>query len=258
MIRFLKRWLAGSKQPDGEDLLSKVRRGPIPRHVAIIMDGNGRWAKKRGLPRVAGHREGMNTVREITRAADELGIEILTLYSFSTENWKRPREEVDYLMRLPQEFLHTDLDELVRRNVQVRMIGDETHLPDHTRSAIRQFQEATRNNTGLILNFALNYGSRDEILRAVRRIIEDVQSGKMDKDAVDEAVMNRYLYTAGLPDPDLVIRTSGEIRISNFMLWQLAYSELWFTNVSWPEFRRDHFFRAIEDYQHRSRRFGAV
>ena len=258
MIRFLKSWFAGSEALDEESLLSRVRSGPIPRHVAIIMDGNGRWAKKRGLPRVAGHREGMKTVREIARAADELGIEVLTLYSFSTENWKRPREEVDYLMRLPEEFLRTELDELVRRNVQVRMIGDETQLPAHTLSAIRRFQEATRDNSGLILNFALNYGSRDEILRAVRQIVEEVQSGKVDKDAIDEAVMNRCLYTAGLPDPDLVIRTSGEIRVSNFMLWQMAYSELWFTDISWPDFRRNHFFQAIEDYQHRSRRFGAV
>jgi undecaprenyl diphosphate synthase len=261
MIQTLKQWLTGyteDTKPKDEDRLHALKKGPIPRHVAVIMDGNGRWAKKRGLPRIAGHREGMKTVREIVRAADDLGIQSLTLYSFSTENWKRPKEEVEYLMKLPEEFLKTDLEDLKRRNVRVKMLGQEEDLPPHTQRAMRTFQEETKENTGLTLNLALNYGSRAEIVLALKRIIEDVETGKMDKDEVDEQTVDRYLYTAGQPDPDLIIRTSGEIRVSNFMLWQLAYSELWFTDVAWPDFNRDLFFQAIMDYQQRSRRYGAV
>ncbi|MDA8352386.1 MAG: isoprenyl transferase [Firmicutes bacterium] len=263
MIQTLKKWLVGYSEEDeqteeNETRIGELRKGPLPRHVAIIMDGNGRWAKKRGMPRVAGHRAGMKTVRHITRAADALGIEALTLYSFSTENWKRPQDEVNYLMGLPEEFLRTDVDELVERNIRVGMLGDRKKLPDHTLEAIDKFKEATKDNTGLRLNFALNYGSRSEIIRGVQRIIDDVQSGKLDKDALDESLFGQYLYTADLPEPDLMIRTSGEVRISNFMLWQLAYSELWFTDVQWPDFTKESFYEAIEDFQRRSRRYGAV
>ncbi|GGE25244.1 isoprenyl transferase [Marinithermofilum abyssi] len=262
MIQRLKQWLTGytaaDQTPVDRDRMEALKKGPLPKHVAIIMDGNGRWAKKRGMPRIAGHRQGMITVRHITRAADDLGIQALTLYSFSTENWKRPKDEVNYLMGLPAEFLRTDLDELVERNIQVRMLGEEEQLPSHTLDAISKFKEATKENTGMVLSFALNYGARREITEAVRRIIDEVKSGKLDKEQIDEELISRHLYTAELPDPDLMIRTSGEIRISNFMLWQLAYSELYFTDVQWPDFSQEMFFEAIEDFQRRSRRYGAV
>lgn len=262
MIQSLKKWLVGYQDaPDKEngEWIARLQEGPIPKHVAVIMDGNGRWAKKRGLPRMAGHRAGMKSVRHVTRAADDLGkIEALTLYSFSTENWKRPKDEVNYLMSLPEEFIRTDLDELVERNIQVRMLGNKEELPAHTIDAIGKFEEATADNTGMVLNFAMNYGSRFEIVQAIRKIIDDVKSGKMDRDDVDEALFNQYLLTANLPEPDLMIRTSGEKRISNFMIWQLAYSELWFTDVLWPDFGRKEFYEAIQDFQRRSRRYGAV
>ncbi|MDR6224202.1 isoprenyl transferase [Desmospora profundinema] len=262
MIQRLKKWLVGYQSAPGTDdekWIPRLQEGPIPKHVAIIMDGNGRWAKKRGMPRVAGHRAGMKSVRNVTRAADDLGeIEALTLYSFSTENWKRPKDEVNFLMSLPEEFIRTDLDELVERNIQVRMLGNKEGLPAHTLEAIGKFEEATADNTGMILNFAMNYGSRFEIIEATRRIIDEVKSGKLDRDDVDENVFNEFLLTATLPEPDLMIRTSGEVRISNFMLWQLAYSELWFTDVHWPDFGREKFFEAIQDFQRRSRRYGAV
>ncbi|MBO8170983.1 MAG: isoprenyl transferase [Bacillaceae bacterium] len=236
----------------------QLREDNIPQHVAIIMDGNGRWAKQRGLPRVAGHRAGMNAIREVARAASELNIKIVTLYAFSTENWKRPREEVEYLMKLPQEFLVSELDELNRNNVQVRMVGSEDRLPEHTLEAVTAACEKTKHNTGLILNFALNYGSRAEILHTLQDIAREVKEGKLNPDEIDEQQIESRLETAGLPDPDLLIRTSGEIRLSNFMLWQLAYSELWFTDVYWPDFTREHFYEAISEYQRRSRRYGAI
>lgn len=230
----------------------------IPQHVAIIMDGNGRWAKKRGLPRVAGHHSGMKTVKRITIAADRLGIKYLTLYAFSTENWKRPKAEVDFLMKLPQQFLEIELDELVANNVQVRMMGSRENLPPHTISALEEAINKTAGNTGLVLNFALNYGSRMEMLDAIRGIAKDVQKGKLDIDAIDDQMMSDRLLSGGLPDPDLLIRTSGELRLSNFMLWQLAYSELWFTDLYWPEFKEKHFYEAIEQYQRRARRYGGL
>lgn len=230
----------------------------IPRHVAIIMDGNGRWAKQRGLPRVAGHREGMKTVRRITRTADEIGVEVLTLYAFSTENWKRPSEEVSYLMKLPAEFLTKELPELVERNVQVRTMGSEEGLPEHTLSAIHKFKRATAHNTGMILNFALNYGSRSEIVHTVQRLVHKVMEGSLNLHDISEEVISQELLSASLPDPDLLIRTSGEIRLSNFMLWQLAYAEMWFTDVLWPDFSEEMFKEAITAYQHRSRRYGSV
>ncbi|PTM58972.1 isoprenyl transferase [Desmospora activa] len=262
MIQRLKDWLVGYQSaPDKDDgeWIPHLQDGPLPKHVAVIMDGNGRWAKKRGLPRMAGHRAGMKSVRHVTRAADDLEkIEALTLYSFSTENWKRPKDEINYLMSLPEEFIRTDLDELVERNIQVRMLGNKEELPSHTVDAIGKFEEATADNTGMVLNFAMNYGSRFEIIQATRKIIDDVKSGKMNRDDVDETLFNQYLLTANLPEPDLMIRTSGEMRISNFMTWQLAYSELWFTDVLWPDFGRKEFFEAIQDFQRRSRRYGAV
>lgn len=230
----------------------------VPRHVAIIMDGNGRWAAERGLPRTAGHHAGMGALRRTIRAAGELGIEVLTVFAFSTENWKRPKAEVDFLMRLPQEFLKTDLPELMEKNVRVRMSGNREGLPLHTLQAVDTAIEKTKTNTGMILNFALNYGSRAEIVAAVRKIAFLAAEGKLDPQTIDENRFNQYLFTADLPDPDLLIRCSGEIRLSNFLLWQLAYAELWFTDVYWPDFKGEHLLAAIEAFRRRDRRFGGI
>ncbi|MCS1351300.1 isoprenyl transferase [Mechercharimyces sp. CAU 1602] len=264
MLEALKRLFRGHQEigvtsdTDRSETIKQLKFGQIPKHVAIIMDGNGRWAAKRGLPRIAGHQAGMKTVREIVRVADDLGIEVLTLYSFSTENWKRPRDEVNFLMKLPQEFFNSEIKELKSRNIRVEMVGSESQLPGFTMSAINQFREETKENTGLQLNFAMNYGSRSEILYAVEGMLRDQAGGHLDIDEVNEETFARYLYTRDLPDPDLMIRTSGEIRISNFMLWQLAYSELWFTETAWPDFKEKSFLQAIQDYQRRSRRYGAL
>ncbi|MGC4375666.1 isoprenyl transferase [Fictibacillus sp. Mic-4] len=236
----------------------ELKENHIPRHVAIIMDGNGRWAKKRGLPRIAGHHEGMKVVKKIVMEANRIGVKVLTLYAFSTENWKRPRDEVNFLMKLPGEFLNSYLPELIEENVQVRIMGNKDVLPEHTVNAVNEAIERTKYNDGLVLNFALNYGSRNEITEAVKKIIGDVQSGKITSSIINEEFINQYLMSADLPDPDLLIRTSGEVRLSNFMLWQLAYSEFWFTDVLWPDFKGEHLIQAIYDYQHRGRRYGGV
>ncbi|MGH2317489.1 isoprenyl transferase [Planococcus sp. SE5232] len=230
----------------------------VPAHIAIIMDGNGRWAKKRSLPRVAGHHEGMKTVRKVTKLANELGVSVLTLYAFSTENWKRPKIEVDFLMRLPEEFLTTFLPELIEENVRVEMMGYHQNLPMHTLKAIKKAKEATKDNTGLVLNFALNYGSRAEIVDAVKDIATQVAAGTLDICDINEDLISGGLMTKGLPEPDLLIRTSGEVRLSNFMLWQLAYTEFWFTETLWPDFNEDSLLEAIENYQKRNRRYGGL
>lgn len=229
----------------------------VPEHVAIIMDGNGRWAKKRGLPRIMGHREGMKSIREAVRTAQELGIRSLTLYAFSTENWTRPEEEVSFLMKLPKQFLETDLKELHEQNVRVLVAGDTSKLPRETREAVDEARERTVANTGLNLVFALNYGGRDELVQAMRSIAIDVQSGSVRADDIDDRMIGERLMTH-VQDVDLVIRTSGEQRLSNFLLWQSAYAELHFTEVLWPEFKREHFVEAIESYNARTRRFGGV
>lgn len=258
MLNKLIRWKSGNASSDLREKIIKIQELEIPSHVAIIMDGNGRWAKKRALPRVAGHHEGMKVVRKITSLANELGINTLTLYAFSTENWKRPKMEVDFLMKLPEEFLGIYLPELVEENVKVQMIGYKEVLPPHTRNAIEKAMADTKDNTGLVLNFALNYGSRAEILEGIKRVLNDCKSGIMNENDLDESTFASYLMTDGLSDPDLLIRTSGEIRLSNFMLWQLAYTELWFTDVLWPDFNEVHFVEAIEEFQARQRRFGGV
>ncbi|WP_342430591.1 isoprenyl transferase [Neobacillus sp. FSL H8-0543] len=240
------------------DNIEKIKKMPVPEHVAIIMDGNGRWAKKRALPRVAGHHEGMKVVRKITKLSNMLGIKALTLYAFSTENWKRPKNEVDYLMKLPEEFLGSFLPELIEENVQVRMIGYKDQLPIHTLNAIEKAIDDTKNNDGLVLNFALNYGSRAEIIDATVQVLNDYKSGILNESDINEELFSSYLMTSNLKDPDLLIRTSGEIRLSNFMLWQLAYSEFWFTDVLWPDFGEQHLLEAVEAFQNRQRRFGGV
>lgn len=230
----------------------------IPSHIAIIMDGNGRWAKRRGLPRIAGHREGTKVIKKIVKKANELGVSVLTLYAFSTENWKRPKNEVDFLMKLPDSFLKTYLPELIEENVQVRIMGEKDNLPDHTVAAVEAAIKQTKENNGLILNFALNYGSRYELSNAIQKIAEDVKTGSLSIDSINDELISTYFFRPELKDPDLLIRTSGEIRLSNFMLWQLAYTELWFTDTYWPDFTEEELERAIKDYQLRGRRFGGV
>ncbi|MED1202043.1 isoprenyl transferase [Heyndrickxia acidicola] len=258
MIKKIKRWKSPRAPQDLEERIEVISQNEIPKHIAIIMDGNGRWAKKRALPRIAGHHEGMKVVRRITRLANRLGVETLTLYAFSTENWKRPKLEVDYLMKLPEEFMGTFLPELMEENVQVRMMGYEDQIPGHTRNAVEKAIDNTKGNTGLVLNFALNYGSRGEIIQAVSKIIDDVNSGKVEKEDITEDTFSSYLMTSKLRDPDLLIRTSGEIRLSNFMLWQLAYTEFVFTDVLWPDFNEESLLEAVETYQNRSRRYGGI
>ncbi|MFB5281474.1 MULTISPECIES: isoprenyl transferase [Peribacillus] len=257
MYSIWKRFVKKNASSDLTDRIQRIREFGVPQHIAIIMDGNGRWAKKRALPRVAGHHEGMKVVRKITRMANQLGVSALTVYAFSTENWKRPKTEVEYLMKLPEEFLGSFLPELIRENVRVEMIGDFTTLPAHTRRAVQRAMDDTKDNDGLVLNFALNYGSRAEIVKGVNNVLKDAQKGILKGD-ISEDVFSRYLMTGTLPDPDLLIRTSGEIRLSNFMLWQLAYTELWFTEVLWPDFNETHLLEAIEVYQKRARRYGGV
>lgn len=230
----------------------------LPRHVAVIMDGNGRWARARGLPRPAGHHAGMGAMREVIRCSDDLGIEALTLYAFSTENWKRPRQEIQYLWHLVGEFFRTDMEELVERNVQVRFIGDTSKLPLQTQNFVREAVRLTQANTGMVVQFALNYGSRAEIVSAVRTIADKVSAGELSPGEIDETILSGALATKGLPDPDLLIRTAGDVRISNFLLWQIAYAELYFTHLVWPEFTRAEFMRALHEYARRERRFGGL
>lgn len=248
----------GRKENELDKLLKKIDMSRIPTHVAIIMDGNGRWAKSRNLPRVMGHRAGVEAIREIVKASSELGIKVLTLYAFSTENWKRPAEEVNALMNLLVEFLKKEVKELNDNNVRIRSIGDISKLPSVCRQELNNASSMTMNNNGLILNLALNYGGRAEIVYAVKSISRRVVEGNMRIEDINEKTVSRFLHTSELPDPDLIIRPSGELRISNFLLWQCAYSEFWFSNVNWPDFDRKCFYQAILDYQKRERRFGGI
>ncbi len=227
-----------------------------PAHVAIIMDGNGRWAKARGLPRIRGHQVGVERVEEIIQAAPDLGIRYLTLYAFSKENWQRPREEVSFLMELLANYLDQKLEEMKRKNVVFNTIGHIDDLPSVIRDKIVRNKEETRRNTGLTVTFAFSYSSRVEITDACRRIAAEVAEGKMKLPDIDEAAVSAHLYTAGLPDPDLLIRTSGEMRISNFLLWQISYAELYVTEKYWPDFGREEFSKAVQAFQIRERRFG--
>ena len=228
----------------------------VPKHIAIIMDGNGRWAKERGLPRIAGHREGINSVREITRICGEIGVKYLTLFTFSTENWNRPKREVKALMTLLLSTIKKEIKELHKNNVKFSTIGDISILPKSTEEGIKEGIELTYNNSGLNLILALNYGSRQEILSAVNNIISDINKKDIEIDSIDENIFSSYLYTNNFPDPDLLIRTSGELRISNFLLWQSAYTEMYLTDTYWPSFRENELFQAIFDFQNRERRFG--
>ncbi len=228
----------------------------LPKHVGIIMDGNGRWAKKRGLPRIAGHREGAKTVRMAVKTSAELGIEVLTVYAFSTENWQRPQDEVSFLMKLLAEYLVNELEELNKKGVRIKAIGDRTKLPQNVLKVLENAEKTTRNNQTLQFNLALSYGGRDEIIRAVKDLTKQVKAGTLDPEDISTNMLSSLLDTANQPDPDLIIRTSGEMRLSNFLLWQGAYSELWFTNTLWPDFTKEEYLKALMDYSNRQRRFG--
>jgi undecaprenyl diphosphate synthase len=235
-----------------------LRKHKLPRHIAIIMDGNGRWAIQRNLPRLSGHRAGAKSVREVVESCARIGIPILTLFTFSTENWNRPREEIRGLMDLLKDTLKSERKTVLENNIKFRAIGNLNKLPSSIQKMILKLEEDSSSCTGMIFNIALNYSGRSEIVEAARLIAEDIVRGKFKADQLDEKLFQSYLYTNNLDDPDLLIRTSGEYRISNFLLWQMAYSELWITDVFWPDFRKEHLFQALRDYQKRERRFGGI
>ena len=242
-----------------DDALAQIRlHGAVPQHIAIIMDGNGRWARGRSLPRPLGHHAGMKAVREVVAGGLDAGVEVLSLFAFSTENWQRPQSEIDALMGLLEEYIAREMDELRERGVRVRVLGDLDRLSESGREAIERVLRHTEGGTALSLNLCISYSSRAEITRAARQLAQAVAQGRLRPDDIDEDALGARLYTAGFPDPDLLIRTSGEMRISNFLLWQLAYAEFYVTPVLWPDFTREHLFGAILDFQRRDRRFGRV
>ncbi len=243
---------------DEEDLLRVIDFARLPRHVAIIMDGNGRWARLRSKNRVEGHRAGIDAVRDTVETAARLGLEVLTLYAFSIENWKRPESEVSVLMGLLKHYLRSELDTLLRNNIRFRVVGRGDELAPDIREELARAEQRTASATGLQFNIALNYGGRAEITDAVKRLFAELLREGRSPEAVDEKAIAAHLYTAGQPDPDLLIRTSGELRVSNFLLWQIAYSEIWVTDVLWPDFRRRHLLQAIADFQKRERRYGGI
>lgn len=240
------------------EIREKIDNENLPEHIAIIMDGNGRWAKKRFLPRNFGHQEGMERVIEIVEASRLLGIKNLTLYAFSTENWKRPEEEVSGLMKLLLLYIRRELNKLQKNGIRLNILGDISKLPKEVRDEIINGIAKTKDNNEMILNIALNYGGRDEIINGIKDVIKDVNLGNIDIEKLDSKMFSDYLYTKGQPDPDLIIRPSGELRLSNFLLYQAAYSEFWFSDVLWPDFKEENLYKAILDYQRRNRRFGGV
>lgn len=230
----------------------------IPKHIAIIMDGNGRWAKERNLPRTFGHKAGVEAIRPIVKKCNKLGVKYLTLYAFSTENWNRPNDEVTALMKLLVEYLRNEFDELNSNHIVINSIGDLTKLPTLCQQELKSAYEKTKDNDGLVLNLALNYGGRDEIIQCFKLMYIDIKDNKLNSNEINEDTIQKYLFTKNMPDPDLIIRPSGEKRLSNFLLWQCAYSELWFSNINWPDFSEKYLLQAIADYQNRDRRFGLV
>jgi undecaprenyl diphosphate synthase len=239
-------------------LPADLKRELLPKHVAVIMDGNGRWAKRQGLPRIIGHKHGVDALKDLLRCCKDWGIAALTAYAFSTENWKRPQEEVEFLMTLFQRVLRQELREMLEENVQIKFVGNLPALPRSLQEEISRSMEETKDNRAIRFTVATNYGGRQEILQACRAIAEQVKQGLLQPDQIDEATFERHLYTAGICDPDLLIRTSGEMRISNFLLWQMAYAEIYITETLWPDFNRAEFHRALSAYQQRERRFGKV
>jgi undecaprenyl diphosphate synthase len=238
--------------------LSAEAKANLPTHVAIIMDGNGRWAKQRGLPRVEGHRQGAESVKAVVKAAGELGIKFITLYAFSVENWNRPKDEVDTLMKYLLRFLKRELGEMSKNNIRLQAIGQLWRLPENIQDQLRKTTQATAKNNGITLTLALSYGGRTEIVDAVRQIAHEVKAGKLDAGEINEQVIAHHLYTHGTPDPDLLIRTSGEMRVSNFLLWQISYAEFVITKTLWPDFGKREFYAALEEYSQRQRRYGGV
>ncbi len=252
-----KKWFGRTDQQSGK-AFGDLDPARVPRHVAIIMDGNGRWAQKRGLPRTFGHRAGAEALRAIVRTAAELRVGVLTTYAFSTENWKRPAEEVDLLMNLFSDYLDNEIDELNENAIRVRFSGKIEELSPGLRSKIDRAEDLTAANAGLVLNIAVNYGGRAEITRAVQLIAAQVANGALKPEDISDELIGRHLYTAGMPDLDLLIRPAGDQRISNFLLWQAAYAEFWFTDINWPDFRPEHLIAAVADFQRRDRRFGGL
>ena len=244
------------QQVNYKELIPQINKKRMPRHIAIIMDGNGRWAVKHHKKRVNGHKAGVKVVRQIVETAREIGLEYLTVFAFSTENWGRSKQEVNYLLKLILDSLINEIDDLVSNNVNIRFIGTKDHLPPGYDLKVEDNCRRSWKNDGLYLNVAMNYGGRRELIDAIQAIAGQVQSGKIDPDEIDEQTIYDHLYTKGMPDPDLVIRTSGEIRLSNYLIWQSTYSEFWFTDTLWPDFTRSEFIQAIIDYQKRKRRFG--
>lgn len=252
MIKFFK----GETHVEDEEITLDMDN--IPEHIAIIMDGNGRWAKKRKLPRTMGHKAGVETIRRVLKEADKLGVKYMTLYAFSTENWKRPKDEVSALMKLLVQYLRQEINELHKNGVKINVLGDISKLPKECQEEIEKSVIKTQNNTGIVMNIALNYGGRDEILRAIKLISDDIEKGIIKSSEIDQNIFEDYLYTKGIPDPDIIIRPSGEQRLSNFLLWQCAYSEFWYSDICWPDFKETDLHKAIYDFQKRDRRFGGV
>ena len=236
--------------------MDRLIKKKLPRHIAIIMDGNGRWAQKSNLERIVGHQKGIESVREIVRFCREVDIKVLTLYAFSKENWKRPKKEIRALMTLLKKYLRIESDELLKNSIRLTTIGNSGDLPPAVSGVLHEVMEETKDCNGMILNLALSYGGRDEILQAIRRIVQDVKREALPESGITESVFSQYLFTRELPDPDLLIRTSGEMRLSNFLLWQMAYTEIYVSGILWPDFKREDMLRALIDYQNRERRFG--
>lgn len=253
-----KKWFGKSGEAFHTSGLHLIDQAKIPRHIAIIMDGNGRWAQRKGFLRSFGHRAGVESLRDIVKAASQMGVKVLTAYAFSTENWKRPDEEVSFLMSLFSEYLDNEIDELHQNHVKINFIGKIDELAVALQHKIENAQARTLHNDGLVLNLAVNYGGRAEITRAVQIITKKVAAGALKPEEITDNTIQEHLYTAALPDPDLLIRPSGDLRISNFLLWQSAYAEFWFTDIQWPDFKPKHLIEAIVDYQERDRRFGGV
>jgi undecaprenyl diphosphate synthase len=251
-----KKWF--NRNNERNNTYDLVEQDKLPQHIAIIMDGNGRWAKRKGLPRALGHRAGVESLRDIVTTAVNMNLKVLTTYAFSTENWKRPIDEVNLLMRLFSEYLDSEIAELHQKNVQIRFIGKVDELATELKHKVEKAQSYTEKNTGMVFNLAVNYGGRAEIVRSVQIIGEKIAKGQMVPQEISENSILENLYTADLPDPDLIIRPSGDFRISNFLLWQSAYAEFWFTEIKWPDFKPEHFVQAIVDYQKRERRFGGL
>lgn len=240
------------------ELISKIDSQRLPKHIAIIMDGNGRWAKKRNMPRNFGHKEGMKRVVEIVETASQIGIKHLTLYAFSTENWKRPITEIEGLMKILVLYIRNELERLTNNNVKLQILGDISQLPELPRKEVERAIERTKDNNKMVLNIALNYGGRNEIIYGIKEYLKDIELGNITVEDLNTEVFSNYLYTKGQPDPDLLIRPSGELRLSNFLLYQVAYSEFWFSDILWPDFTKEYLYKAIIDYQNRQRRFGGI